>query len=89
VPYEAVSISDYIGKDLEGSRRGVNEVLSRYLPRGTEKSPNPSVSIAYVLAGNRIEHRLHSSLELYRYISLIGFLMLNMRKYSNHYALKG
>jgi hypothetical protein len=45
VPREAVIISEYIGKDLEGSGRGIKGVLSRYLPGGTEKKHQTRQSV--------------------------------------------
>jgi hypothetical protein len=62
----------WIWEDLEGSGRGIIEVLTRHLPGGEEKELRTSVRTAGVPADIRTEHLPNTSLGLYRYTNVLG-----------------
>jgi hypothetical protein len=66
-------MSDESEKILEISSRNLIEVLSQYVPVGTEEYHEKiSVRIAGVQAGIRTEHLPTSSLDCYQCASLLG-----------------
>jgi hypothetical protein len=70
---------EWFGRDLEGSVSVLIEVLSRNLSGGDEELYYKiSVRIDVILGEIRTEYLLHTSLELCRYIDLLGVGIKNL-----------